>query len=206
MTSPATIEVVSFDVQGTLTDSSYSDHFWFEILPREYARFHSLGFKAAGDILKQQFARMGRYDRCYYDVEYWLDTLESACPLEQLLGEEGCQPSFLPGAVEMLKRVSPAFYTIALSSTTRSFLILELGGINDQLDMTLSTLNDLEIPGKPPEAFARVARDLGVSPAVCLHVGDDPLMDIEHACEAGWEAIQWTGDPNPVLDRLFPEE
>jgi putative hydrolase of the HAD superfamily len=41
-----------------------------------------------------------------------------------------------------------------------------------------------------PEIFARTLRAMGVAPADAVHVGDDPVLDVEGARDAGMRVIQ----------------
>ena len=45
-----------------------------------------------------------------------------------------------------------------------------------------------------PEIFRRTLVDLGVPPGEAVHVGDDPVLDVEGAQDAGMRAIQVTPD------------
>ncbi|HEV3350757.1 MAG TPA: HAD family hydrolase, partial [Methylomirabilota bacterium] len=45
-----------------------------------------------------------------------------------------------------------------------------------------------------PEMFLRTLGELGVPPAAAVHVGDDPILDVEGARDAGMRVIQVTAD------------
>jgi putative hydrolase of the HAD superfamily len=61
-----------------------------------------------------------------------------------------------------------------------------------------------------PEIFHRTLRELGVAAREAVHVGDDPLLDVEGAREAGMRVIQVTSSgratgpvkPDAVVSRL----
>ena len=55
-------KVISFDMQGTLTDSSFSDEFWMETLPSLYSKSKNVSLKEAKKILKEKFKDYGVYD------------------------------------------------------------------------------------------------------------------------------------------------
>ena len=61
-----------------------------------------------------------------------------------------------------------------------------------------------------PEIFRRTLRQVGVPPNEAIHVGDDPVLDVEGAKDAGMRVIQVTADgratgpvkPDAVITRL----
>ena len=59
------IKVLSLDLQGTLSDSSFSDYFWIELLPQKYAEKFNVSLTSAKEILKDKFEQYGKYDILY---------------------------------------------------------------------------------------------------------------------------------------------
>lgn len=195
-------DVVSFDLQGTLTDTSFGEAFWLEFLPREASRYWGVGLAEARAILRKEFSRIGQYDARYYDAEYWLTRLGITSPLTEIWRRERMVPSFRPAMESLVRRLGASHVVILVSSTTRSFIHAELGGREPLFTRIFSTLDDLRMPGKPPAVFAEVARRLGTAAPRCLHVGDDALMDVANARAAGWTAVHWQGDERPLLELL----
>lgn len=184
-------KLVSFDLQGTLSDSSFSDEFWLNLLPHLYAEYHNIEFKNAKTILKQEFAEIGKYDLRYYSVEYWLGRLCPASSFQQIIQRLETSPYLYDDTLSFVKELHGVVPLIVVSTTTRRFIELELGGESRYFEHTYSSLDDLEIPGKPPEVFRKVAEKLGVEPAQILHVGDCEEMDVKNAKEAGWQAFHF---------------
>lgn len=52
-----------------------------------------------------------------------------------------------------------------------------------------------------PEIFHLTLRQVGLSPAEAVHVGDDPVLDVQGAQEAGMRVIQVTPEPRAALAR-----
>ncbi len=52
-----------------------------------------------------------------------------------------------------------------------------------------------------PEIFHLTLRQVGVAPEEAVHVGDDSVLDVQGAQEAGMRAIQVTSVPRPTLSR-----
>lgn len=57
------IKYLSLDLQGTLSDSKFSDYFWLEILPRKYSEFFKVSVDEAKCILKEKFKEYGVYQQ-----------------------------------------------------------------------------------------------------------------------------------------------
>ncbi len=67
---------------------------------------------------------------------------------------------------------------------------------------TLLTFSDECGVRKPaPEIFHLTLRQVGVAPEEAVHVGDDPLLDVQGAHEAGMRVIQVTSEPPAALSR-----
>ena len=69
------IKYISLDLQGTLSNSKFSDNFWLEIIPQKYAEKFNLSVDDAKQILKQKFKEYGVYNILYYDDKYWSEYL-----------------------------------------------------------------------------------------------------------------------------------
>ncbi|MCC6302302.1 MAG: GMP/IMP nucleotidase [Gammaproteobacteria bacterium] len=69
------IRTVLLDMDGTLLDLHYDNHFWQEHLPRRYAEKHGLGLDEARTRLHTRFeAAQGTLD--WYCVDYWSRELD----------------------------------------------------------------------------------------------------------------------------------
>ncbi|NOY63083.1 MAG: GMP/IMP nucleotidase [Gammaproteobacteria bacterium] len=74
-TSPPTIDweqisSIFLDMDGTLLDLHFDDHFWQEFLPEQYANRHGLTIEQALEILQPRFkTKEGTLD--WYCLDYW---------------------------------------------------------------------------------------------------------------------------------------
>ncbi|MBD3671566.1 MAG: GMP/IMP nucleotidase [Gammaproteobacteria bacterium] len=69
------IETVFLDMDGTLLDLHFDNHFWLKHLPMRYAQKHELSVEAALDKLNPRFEAVhGTLD--WYCVDYWERELE----------------------------------------------------------------------------------------------------------------------------------
>ncbi len=73
------IDSVFLDLDGTLLDLHFDNHFWLEHVPVRYAERHGLDHAEARDILNAKYtAVMGSLD--WYCVEYWSRELQLDIP------------------------------------------------------------------------------------------------------------------------------
>lgn len=70
-----TIDTVLLDMDGTLLDLNFDNHFWQEFVPLRYAELHQLSLTQAKEQLIPQFKRMeGQLE--WYCLDYWSAALQ----------------------------------------------------------------------------------------------------------------------------------
>lgn len=196
-------DLVSFDLQGTLSDSRFSDEFWLDLLPELYARHHRISSERARQDLKTQFATMGKYDRRYYSCEYWLQLLCPDQSFKQVISQLQAAPLLFLDSLLLVEELQKEIPLIIVSTTTWDFINVELGSASRYFQHIYSTLDDLEIAGKPPQVFQKLAQEMGLNPERILHVGDCAEMDIKNAELAGWQSFYF--DKKQPRERLLSE-
>jgi putative hydrolase of the HAD superfamily len=87
--------------------------------------------------------------------------------------------------------------------------ILDRSGLLPPLKV-LAFSDECGIRKPDPEIFRLTLQQIGVAPEEAVHVGDDPVLDVEGARDAGMAVIQVTADgratapvkPDLVISRL----
>ena len=197
-------QIISFDVQGTLTSGVYSDTFWQDFLPNAYAQSKNLPLAQAQMELRTLFTQFGKQSVLYHDADAWLQKCTVQNSLADVLENCNAHVQYNSQALNILQAATAvcAGPVIALSSTTRSFLDLELAGLYSKFAFTYSTVNDFGMCGKPPAVYTQLAHLFEVDPRHCLHIGDDHTDDVENAREALWHAYLWPQDADKLLNIL----
>ena len=71
----STIETVLLDMDGTLLDLNFDNHFWQSFVPEKYAQLHGLSLAEARQELIPRFKAMeGRLE--WYCLDYWSQELQ----------------------------------------------------------------------------------------------------------------------------------
>lgn len=191
------IKILSLDLQGTLSDSKFSDYFWLELLPKKYAQKFNLSIQEAKDILKQKFKEYGVYNILYYDDKYWSDYLDFNT-LEEIRNFE-VQPHIDNNLYNLIQKIN--IPKIIISTTTNLFIEYELKENIKDFNKIYSCVDTFNTGGKTAEVFKKVCEELKVKPNEILHIGDNKTMDVDNAIEVGVNAIIYDGD----IDKLKNE-
>lgn len=179
------IKYISLDLQGTLSNSKFSDNFWLEIIPQKYAEKFKITIEEAKQVLKQKFKEYGVYNILYYDDKYWAQYLNF--DVKQELDQSLIIPSINKEIYEYFDKIN--LPKIIISTTTDLFINYELKEKVKDFEKIYSCVDYFKIGGKTKEVYQKVAKELNVNPEEILHIGDNSLMDVENAKKAGVNAI-----------------
>lgn len=96
------VETVFLDMDGTLLDLNFDNHFWCEFVPQRYAALQEMSLEEAKDELVPRFKEMeGRIE--WYCLDHW--SRELALDIAGLKSEISGLIAVLPHVVEFLERV-----------------------------------------------------------------------------------------------------
>ncbi|OIP08020.1 MAG: haloacid dehalogenase [Betaproteobacteria bacterium CG2_30_59_46] len=176
------IDTVLLDMDGTLLDLHFDNHFWLEHVPLRYAEKHGLSHAAAQDALAPRYQRViGTME--WYCVDYW--TRELGLDIAKLKEE-----------VEHLIAVHPhvAEFLVALSGNRRTVLVTNAHHKSLALKMCKTRLDgyfdavicahDIGVPKEHPEFWGKLQWVEHFDPARTLLV-DDSLPVLRSARDYG---------------------
>lgn len=78
-------KVVSFDLDGTLTDASFVDSVWLEGIPRLYSIKKGVSFDDVRKAVKREYDKVGKEKLRWYDLHYWIKKFDLKVSWQDLL-------------------------------------------------------------------------------------------------------------------------
>jgi GMP/IMP 5'-nucleotidase len=165
------IDTVLLDMDGTLLDLYFDNHFWLEHLPQRYAQRHTTSVAQARAHLTALFAAQ-RGTLNWYCVDYWsrelqLDIAELKREVEHLIG-------IRPHVEEFLSRLHDSSRQVWLvTNAHRKSLDLKMQrtGIDRWFDRIISS-HDLSAPKELAEFWQQLRELHPFDPARALLIDD----------------------------------
>jgi FMN phosphatase YigB (HAD superfamily) len=110
----------------------------------------------------------------------------------------------MPGAAEMIRRLSRSGVSLGLLSNAQCNTLRQLGGIADLFAPELTILSYQHGIAKPAPALFELMVDRlagrGIDPEETLFIGNDPRQDIAPAAACGFKTALFTGHPDSVRE------
>ena len=184
-------KMLSFDMDGTITDLSFVDSVWLEGVPRLLAVKRGISFQDAKIYAKKEYDQIGRDRLEWYDLSHWTNKFGLVVSPATVIGSFRHKirafPE-VPGVIEALRR--RGLRLIVVSNARREFLDLELEkiGIEFCFERIFSSTSDFGLTKKNVDVYQRVCSICNVSPQEMVHVGDDLSFDFEVPRELGINA------------------
>ncbi len=177
------IDTVLLDMDGTLLDLHFDNHFWLHHVPEQIARREGTDPAAALEWLRGEYQKVtGKLE--WYCVDHW--SRELSLPIAELKEEVSHHIRPLPHAFDFLRAVGAAGKrrVLVTNAHTKSVALkLRRTGLGALLDEIVVS-HDLGAPKEDPRFWARLRGVLLYDPARALLV-DDSLPVLRAAQEAG---------------------
>lgn len=202
------IDTVCLDMDGTVLDLDFDNHFWLEVLPRHYALRHGLNLEETHARLRPRFvAKQGTLE--WYCLDHWSEELDM--DLAALKHELRERIRYLPGAREFLARVRTPGRRMLLTTNAHPIsLAIKAAqtGLDAHFDELVSS-HEFGVPKESTEFWPRLAAVHAVDPARTLFVDDSPAVTAA-ARAAGvaqvWRVLQPDSTRPPRADHVDGEK
>ncbi|TCV90373.1 GMP/IMP nucleotidase [Sulfurirhabdus autotrophica] len=177
------IETVFLDMDGTLLDLHFDNHFWLSHVPQRYAERHGVNYEDAHADLAIRYQRVTGTMQ-WYCVDYW--TRELSLDIEKLKEEVAHLIAVRPDVLAFLSflRSSGKRLTLVTNAHSKSLSLkmkrTELGGYFD----AIICAHDLGMPKEQSGFWGKLQTIERFDPALTLLV-DDSLPVLRSAREYG---------------------
>jgi 5'-nucleotidase len=195
------IDTVFLDMDGTLLDLHFDNHFWLEHVPARYAARHNLPFDSAKDQCLSRYRQvLGTLQ--WYSVDHWTEELGLDIALlkrevEHLIAVLPHVPAFL----DRLGRAGRRRVLLTNAHQKSLALKMEKTGLHDRLDALISS-HDIGFAKEQPAFWDRLHEYERFDPARTLFV-DDSLNVLRAARDHGIAHLLAVRQPDrrqPVRD------
>ena len=182
------IEIISFDVDGTLVDSSFNDLIWQRIIPELVAEKENIDFNSSLKRVQREYDIVGEKNIKWYDLNYWIKFFGLDVNYEKLLEKYENEIKLFPETYQTLEQLVEKYQLICVSSMPREFLKPKLKRIRNYFKSTFSALSDYK-QLKNKDVYQKICQKINVLPDKVLHIGDSEKSDYIAAKDAGMKTL-----------------
>jgi len=184
------IRVVSFDVDGTLTDKKFVDEVWLRGIPEIYAETHDMSFEDAFKIVMEAYEEVGENSIEWYLIDYWLQRFQLNVSYENIFERFKHEIRVYPEVESVLQRLSAAGYELIIcSNAAREFIDVQIADIKHYFSRIFSAVSDFRQVKKSNDFYLEVCKILGFEPQEVVHVGDHWVFDFLNPRKVGINAF-----------------
>lgn len=198
------IDSVLLDMDGTLLDLHFDNHFWLEHLPQRYAELHNVSRQQADDELLPLFhAHAGQLN--WYCTDFWSRELNLS--VRDLKREVAHLIALRPDADTFLAAIRAAGKRVVLiTNAHRDSLSLKLERIElaPYFDRLISS-HDYGFPKENQQFWHALQADFGFDPARSLFI-DDSLPILRSARDFGIRHLLAVRQPDSQRPHKDSEE
>ena len=181
-------EVVSFDMDGTITDKKFADSVWRDGIPRLYKEKYEVGLEEAVKLVEYEYEKVGEGNIEWYDINYWMKYFNLDVAAEDLLKMYEDKIKIFPDALEALDGLKDQYTLVLSTNAMREFVDVQIGGIKDYFTYIFSSTSDLGMVKKETKFYIEVLKEVKVEPENFYHVGDHSIFDHEVPKKVGINA------------------
>ena len=174
--------MVSFDLDGTITDVSFVDSVWLEGIPRSYALEKGVSFEDAKRDVRREYDKVGRERLEWYDLDYWIKKLSLGVSPKEVLNDFADRIRIFPEVPKVLEELRDSgFRLIIITNARREFADLELEKTNiaNYFERVFSSTSDFGLIKNSVRLYEKACNICGIAPHEMVHVGDDRSFDFE---------------------------
>ena len=166
------ISTILLDLDGTLLDRAFDDHFYFEVLPGRYAEANSLSLDAARERLVSLY-RAVEGELNWTDLDYWSRTLRlDVAEIKTSVRDGICLHPDTAGFLAFLRDRKIPAYLVTNAHPKALAIKMAMTGL-EQYFQQIVTAFDVGCLKLKPDYWAKAQALLGFDPASTLYIDDD---------------------------------
>jgi FMN phosphatase YigB (HAD superfamily) len=181
------IKIISFDLEGTLTTSDFSQAVWYEGIPSLYSERNSISFEEAKNIVQDQYREVGEKKLEWYDIKYWFN-LFNLEGYQRILNRYANRICVYPDVIPALSTLEKDYKLIISTNSTREFVPYLLNGIEKYFLRVFSSVSDYDLI-KCPQFYLTICHEMCVQVNEIAHIGDSWEFDVIASQSAGMKAL-----------------
>lgn len=185
-------KVVSFDLDGTLTDSSFANSIWLEEIPKLYAIKNKISINAAKRKVFQKYTKVGNEKLEWYNMTFWCEKFNLDIEPTNLIYLHKDKIRLFNDVKPILdKLLKLKKRLIIISNARREFVNLEISQtkIGSFFEKIFSATSDFNSTKKDPKIYLNICKICKILPSEMIHIGDDYKFDFETPIKLGIKSL-----------------
>ena len=188
------IHTVLLDMDGTLLDLHFDNHFWLQHLPQKLATKQNISLQAAKDMMAVEYQQvMGTLS--WYCLDFWadkldIDILEAKREVEHLISIRDDSLPF----IDALKASGREVILVTNAHPDSLSLKVEHTKLDEHIDQLIST-HEFAVTKESQVLWQKLQQKLGFDPQHTLFV-DDSLSILKAAQDFGIKHLLAVSNPD----------
>jgi putative hydrolase of the HAD superfamily len=199
------IDTVLLDMDGTLLDRHFDDHFWLEHVPKRFAQKHAISLDAAKERLYRMF-RSQENTLNWTDIDYWSGQLGLDIPLlkEEVDHLIAVHP-FVMEFLVFLRQHGKGIYLVTNAHGKTLELKMRRTRIGHYFDGII-TAHELGLPKEEPAFWGKLQERIPFVPERTM-LGEDSETNLETARLFGIKYLihvgRFSSQTTPAISQSF---
>ncbi len=183
-------KVVSFDVDGTLVDGTFTTLVWEETIPRLYSCKENVDLETAKKYVWEEYSKIGQERLEWYDIRYWLKHFGLNQDWRELLEDHKHEVRLYPEVPSVLQKLKDHNFVLTIiTNGAKEFADIQTRSIRGYFTSVFSATTDFGVLKHSTDLYEKICDRLGISPGELTHVGDHRKFDYLVPRQVGVDAF-----------------
>lgn len=185
------LQLISFDLDGTLIDESINDFFWFYVVPKLLSNQKNISFERALKFCKREYNKVSNKKREWYSAVYWFKRFGIKENPIDVISSLKNKIKVFPDVKLALRKLNKRYKLVLFTTNTKEFFPIKIynSGLKKYFYKIISITDDFGIGGKTRKAFQMLLNFFRVKPENVMHVGNDFVFDYLNPQSIGIKSI-----------------